>query len=165
MSYPSVKTLLQIQGITAEQAKQARAVLQSKSHDFICDASTAADSYNRACYNRPGIHLLKMYAINQILNGYGFESIGMPNGCFSSCQNPEVEIEYINFGDPYTCTLCRISGTRVPTSYRVAGWGDVLESIERRFPSLAPRDFSLPEYTTAGRALCRAIVNEKIRAK
>jgi hypothetical protein len=63
----------------------------------------------------------------------GIESIGLPEGCFARCRNPEVDIWYVNRGDTDATTLMTVNGI-----YRVGCWGDVAEAYDRRHPRHHP---------------------------
>jgi hypothetical protein len=113
MGYPSINTLLRI-GISKEQCKEIRAILTGKVNpDEYCE------EWINECYHRPGLHELKMYAINKVMHGFGVEYI--PGG--NNSKSPS--IEYINMGDTYTTTICFVNG-----KYRVCSWGDIVERGE-----------------------------------
>jgi hypothetical protein len=61
----------------------------------------------------------------------GVESIGLPDGCFATCRESEVEVNtrYVNRGDTYATTLMKVNGV-----YRVGCWGDVVEAYRKRRP-------------------------------
>lgn len=126
MNYPSLKTLQSIPGCTLETAKRIRAVLQANTREDVCAMSDKADKYNRVCYNRPPFHLVKLYAIDQLLGTYGVESFCIPEDSYSNCQQPTFEVEYCNTGDTYALTVCRIKNQGRVT-YRVSSWGDIAE--------------------------------------
>jgi hypothetical protein len=116
MRYPSIKTLLQIVD-SPEDAKILRTILTSTSRDQLTGLSTHAAEYNRQCFNYPALHLLKLYAANQLLGSHGVEG---------SEFKPGVYIEYLNQGDPYIPTLLRFNN-RGRISYRVTDWGSIAE--------------------------------------
>ncbi len=97
---PSIKTLMTRLNLSREHAKEIRAAME----------------------NRKGLAVA-----NRILNGFGVEVIGLPDGCFNNCQTPDVTIRYVNTGDTYKTTLMKVNGT-----YRVGNWGDVVEQYDSR---------------------------------
>jgi hypothetical protein len=110
MGYPSINTLLRI-GISKEQCKEIRSILTGKVNpDEYCE------EWINECYHRPGLHELKMYAINMVMHGFGVEYIPAGNNRKSPA------IEYVNLGDTYTCTLMYING-----QYVVGSWGSIVE--------------------------------------
>ena len=76
----------------------------------------------------------KLKKANKILDMYGVETIGWPNGCWSNCQEPTHTLEYFNAGDTYNTTLLRIDGG----SWFVGCWGDTYESMERKHGEGSP---------------------------
>jgi hypothetical protein len=64
---------------------------------------------------------------NEVLKAHGVESIGLPDGCFDRCEQPEVDIQYVNRGDTYDITLMKVNG-----HYRVGSWGDEVEAFDNR---------------------------------
>ena len=99
---PSVKTFMERLKLSKEQAKELR----------------------KACEDNRGLT-----CANKLLEGYGIETIGLPDGCFNNCQEPDLEIRYVNMGDTYDVTLCKVDGR-----YRVSSWGDVVEAWDRKHP-------------------------------
>lgn len=100
--FPSVKTLMKGLGVNRLVAERIR---------LGCECSKG------------------LAVANHYLNGCGIESIGLPEGCFDRCQDPEVDIRYVNLGDTYATTLCKVNGR-----YRVSSWGDIVEAWDRRHP-------------------------------
>lgn len=125
MNIPSVKTLSGITD-TPKQAKKLRAILESKNREEICQMSEDARKYRNQCYHEPELYVLKMYAANEIIGGYGVEAIDIPEGSFNNCQTPDICIEYVNRGDTYDTTLVRVNN-RGKITYRVTDWGSIAE--------------------------------------
>jgi hypothetical protein len=126
MRYPSVKALSQITDDLAT-AKQLRQVLTATKREQVTTVSKDAADYERSCYSRPPIHLLKLYAANELMRGYGVEGIALdPEDAFINCQTPRVSCDYINQGETYATTLVRMDRDgRI--SYRVTDWGSIAE--------------------------------------
>ena len=101
--YHSVSTIMKYLGLTKEQSTELRKAMKK---------DTALELYNT------------------MANGCGIENIGLPDGCFSSCQKPDVDIEYVNKGDTYATTLLKVNG-----NYRIGCWGDEVERYERKHRS------------------------------
>jgi hypothetical protein len=100
MNFPSIKTLLKL-GITRDEAKQIREAM------LVDDRG--------------------LTVANEVLKAHGVESIGLPDGCFDRCEQPEVDIQYVNRGDTYDITLMKVNG-----HYRVGSWGDEVEAFDNR---------------------------------
>ena len=130
MNYPSIKTL---QAITdsPEQAKRLRAVLTAKNREEVCQMSEQAAKYRVQCYHEPEFYLLKMYAANEIMGGYGVEGQDIPAGYWANCQTPPVWFEYVNLGETYATTLVRLS-RHGKVTYRVTDWGTIIERYDRQ---------------------------------
>jgi hypothetical protein len=116
MNIPSIKSIMQIKDVTIEQAKQVRAVLELESIDAVTKVNNAALKYVQTCYNRPPLQMVKLTAIDTILQTYGVE--GVPRG--HGANSPG--FDYCNTGDSYASTIIWINGR-----YRVANWGDIAE--------------------------------------
>lgn len=129
MHYPSAKTLQQIPGIDAEKAKHLRAILTAKTREPLRQYKSAR-TYELSCYHPPDIYLLKLYAADEVIGGFGIEAIDIPEGSFNNCQNPDTCIEYVNLGDTYAVTLCRIDGRNKTPRYVVSSYGDLVERYE-----------------------------------
>ena len=63
----------------------------------------------------------------------GVESIVWPDRSQPYYRAPRAELEYLNAGDPYAATLCRVTRSGHPGPWYVASSGDVLERLERRY--------------------------------
>lgn len=94
MNLPSVKTLSRVAG---DRAKELRELLERKrkTRDY-----RSVQDWERQCYNKPRYGERLMYAINEILNGYGVE-------CLTREGEIAPEYEYINMGDTYALTILR----------------------------------------------------------
>lgn len=69
-----------------------------------------------ACYNPPSYKYRLMTALNEILEGYGVETLS---------KNGVIVAEFINFGDCYDTTLL----LKVDTcTVMITSWGDFVES-------------------------------------
>lgn len=101
MRYPTVKTLQNRLGLTRENAAFIREVMEKGDNNATLNSA------------------------NTVMNGYGVESFGLPDGCFSNCQTPEIDVEYVNMGDTYDTTLMLVNGV-----FRVGSYGDVVEQFD-----------------------------------
>jgi hypothetical protein len=97
---PSVKTLMARLRLSEQMAVMLRCAMQCKRG-------------------------LRFY--NVLSGGFGVETIGLPDGCFDNCRQPELTIKYVNHGDTYDTTLLWVGGR-----YRVGSWGDIVEAYDRR---------------------------------
>jgi len=123
MRYPSVKTL---NAAFPGKGLAIRKVLDGRVSPY--DYPKTA-KWIDSCYNLPKIGERKMAACDEIIGGYGVEAIGLPEGSFENCQEPDVLIEYVNLGETYATTLLRIvRDGRI--AYRVGSWGDVVERYD-----------------------------------
>ena len=128
MNYPSIKSLQQINGIDRDKAKAIRAVLRlGRSEALRYESASRLENHS---YNPQATHTLKLEACNEIIGGYGVEGTEYPAGYWANCQAPPKYVEYINMGDTYEITLCRVV-IRGKVSYRVSDWGTIVERFER----------------------------------
>lgn len=111
MNYPSIATIMTV-GVDRDTAIKVRKVLKSTSVDAITETSSAALKYVRACYHRPPLHMVKLYAIDALIETHGVEGF----------QEKRLTVDYCNTGDSYAATICRVNGR-----YRVTSWGDLVE--------------------------------------
>ena len=87
------------------------------------DPETFSDvqTWLKACFNKPNNEGLKMHAINQVLRGYGIESVRT-----SKCKNGywcDILCTYVNMGDSYLPTVIH----HRKHGFMVASIGDVIE--------------------------------------
>lgn len=123
MTYPSVKTLMQIKDVTRADAIAIREVMKGyASIPCMCGRMsdpTSADAYpwNVCSYFYDGKHRYsKMAAINKLLHTYGVEYVDAGhNRKFPA-------FVYCNAGDTYATTVLKVNGR-----FRVGCWGDIVE--------------------------------------
>jgi len=107
MRTPSIKTLREIFG---DQAAQAKEILKMSREDLL----ETPEGYARfqECYNSPGTADLRLTCLNALGNFHGVEGFQTTRG---TCL-------YLNAGDTYAPTLVLLAGR-----YRVTSWGDIAE--------------------------------------
>jgi len=114
MRYPSIKTLSEL----FDDAKTARGIIDGTIDP--CEASQSAREYERTCYHAPPRYMLKLYALNELGNFYGVESVEYSGGF----------VEYLNAGDTYAATL--LYRPDLCDRWQVSTLGDVVETLERK---------------------------------
>ncbi len=75
-----------------------------------CEVSPAADQWSRSCYTFPPREEEVMYAVNELLGGYGIEG-------WADESDPRSGVSYVNTGDTYALTLALVRGRFMVTSY------------------------------------------------
>lgn len=118
MRLPSVKTLTAaFPDLTRTDAELLRAILRGytrpKHHP---DRFPLTIQWARSCYNWPTAREWNMAAANELLGGYGVEAAFDDGAAWPW-------LEYVNFGEAYAPTLCRVNGR-----YVVAAWADLVEA-------------------------------------
>ena len=108
MRLPSIKTLNQVFG---DKAKQARTILEMARNEL--EALPAGAARVAECYHAPSTADIRLHCLNALGESSGVEAFELRDG--SRCY-------YLNTGDTYTATLLRVHGR-----YRVACWGDIAE--------------------------------------
>ncbi len=109
MNTPSIKTL-QTVGVTLEQAKQAKRILQMSRADL--EQLPAGAARLAECYHPPSTADLRMTCLDAVMGTCGVEG----------CQTDKGEwVTYLNAGDTYAPTIVRYR-----RRYRVACWGDLV---------------------------------------
>lgn len=78
---------------------------------------TGTRHWYRACHGRPGLMLVKMYMLNDLLEGHGVE--GQSAG--TNAKSPQ--FKYVNMGDTYDMTIMYIYGR----GFKVSDWGTIVE--------------------------------------
>ena len=111
MRTPSIKSLLRVSGVTPEQAREAKRILQMTRAELECLPVGAARVAE--CYHPPKTYDLRLECLNAALGMHGVE------GFQTSCGD---WVTYLNAGDTYTDTIIYYRGT-----YRVACWGNIAE--------------------------------------
>lgn len=114
--YPSVKSLMMIKDVTAEDARAIRAIMAGPHHVLQpCTFDDPARQWNPiACeWVRP---VTRLQQIDTILRTFGVEYI--PAG--HNAKSPA--IYYCNTGDTYDTTVLKVRGR-----FRVGCWGDIVE--------------------------------------
>lgn len=123
MTYPSVKTLMQIKDVSAQDAETIRGIMK-KHIPVSCACGRMNDighadayPYNVCSYYANGKHRYsRMAAIDKVLGTHGVEYIP----CGRSANSPA--IYYCNMGDTYDATVMKIRGRFV-----VGCWGSYVE--------------------------------------
>ena len=111
--------LLQIDNITTHELK---AIIKNSS-DY-CLTYKSVISWIDQCFNKPSDNEIKLCAINELLTGYGIESISH-EAIYVNHYYGHICASYVNFGDSYinTVLLDHISG-----KYIIDSWGDYYEN-------------------------------------
>lgn len=81
------------------------------------------DSYARSCYGVPDRSTLKLMALDEIIGGFGLESVRDPEDEF------HYQFSYVNTGDTYTPTFIYDEDTG---EFHVTTVGDYIEKLERQ---------------------------------
>jgi hypothetical protein len=114
MNLPSIKTLAEVFG---DRAKEARAILEMDRAQLL--DLPAGRARARECYNPPSTLDLIMTCLNALDCGtYGVEAFRTRRGRWC---------EYLNTGDTYAPTLMHYRNR-----FRVASWGDIAERYGTR---------------------------------
>ena len=111
---PSAKTL---ETAFPGKGKVLRRLLQSTE---AVREHPAAIAYDKQCYHRPPVYLLRLYALNAETECYGIEHAHHATAdvhCVGRC------FDYLNTGDSYGTTIIRFDNGR----YRVGDWGTIVE--------------------------------------
>lgn len=120
--FPSVKTLCKGLDIDPATAASVRGIMRG---DIDPETLPGVSRWCRQCYNRPSVGELEMAAIAETL------ATGEPGAwhgvevVFQGCSGWPW-LEYVNAGDSYATTVCRVDGF-----FRVSSWGDIVERDPR----------------------------------
>ena len=98
--------LLEIKDVTDEDADLILGIIAGTIDSL--EVSAKARYLVNTCYNDPEIHIIKLFAIDEILHTYGVEG--------------EDDIEYCNAGDTYALTVMYVKGY-----WKVSTLGDEVE--------------------------------------
>jgi hypothetical protein len=110
--------------IDAQTRKTLRGIIRGKIDPMTFE--TVARWAN-SCYNPPSANELKLEACNEVLSGYGTESI---RGAWSSSFYGDIVFTYVNMGDTYDQTVvfdC-VKGT-----FHLTSWGDMVEHAPKYY--------------------------------
>lgn len=112
-SFPSVKTLTGIRGVTPEKARAIRAILQNRSRISLEDSYKAVVGvYPSSNDTLQEVKLDLIDALRLVPSSTGVEYL----------RTNKRSVWYLNLGDTYDTTLMFHTGR-----YRVGSWGDVVE--------------------------------------
>ena len=111
--------------LTKKDINELYAVINCKSTKAIRENNPEryqrATSWKNSCYNPPKLTDMKLSCLNDLLEGYGVESLGNTD---SPGYYPEYA--YINLGDTYTTTIVY---KRETGKYLLSSWGDIAEKL------------------------------------
>lgn len=128
-NFPSVKTIMRIEGMDRERAVLLRRVLKCGGRSALADIAAEKpesfpklDKWLKSCWAVPSRPEIKMRMADEIIGGFGVEGAGEVDMHYGP------PLEYVNLGDTYDMTLCRFRGR-----YMVCSLGDIVERHERLF--------------------------------
>jgi hypothetical protein len=119
------KEISELLNIDIDKVNTIKKVINSNSIDYLQTFSGVA-AWVRQCYNLPSLNELRMCAINDIINGYGIESINVDPEVYESHYYGNSIAEYINMGDTYTMTIIRDHRNG---KIFIQSWGDFYENL------------------------------------
>lgn len=125
MSGPSVKRMVEHLGISEDQAK----ILKKMMNDEISPVVIAEGmGLTKGFYNDPDKVYAIMLVADKFMEGSGVEGL---EGEYVDSFSQNVQASYVNTGDTYSATLLydNVTGRFVLTT-----WGDFVEGHPRRFP-------------------------------
>ena len=117
MNLPSVKTLSQVFG---DNAKQARQILELTSTAGKLTEFDSVVLMRKTCYHSPTKLMVKFAALNELAETYGVEACETLDG--------GEYLEYLNTGDCYTPTIMNFRGR-----WFVGTLGGFLETARVKF--------------------------------
>lgn len=92
------------------------------------EVSESTKQWVAQCLHKPSKHEQILSAIDELLLGFGVESLNLPDGDPSQFTDEGVRMcpafSFVNFGDPYEMTVLR---DHENGQWIVSCWGDVLE--------------------------------------
>ena len=93
-----------------DMAIQAKLVLHMNREELL----ETEGGWKERCANKTW--QLRMAELNRLAETFGVETFALKGGKF---------VDYLNTGDSYAATICRVGG-----HYRVSSWGDIAERYE-----------------------------------
>jgi len=111
--------------IDIEKVKVLKKIIRSESIDYLMTFSGVA-GWVRQCYNMPSLNELKMCAINDVINGYGVESINVDPEIYESNYYGNSIADYVNLGDTYIMTIIRDHRNG---KIFIGSWGNFYENL------------------------------------
>lgn len=119
MNVPSAKRISKEIRVPIANARLAWKLMKGRISPESIEHFPKTHKWAMTCYNYPVFHELVMYALNEVLEGFGVEAIGDFDN-----YPPKLDFEYINKGDTYAPTIIRHKGRYYLTSY-----GDMVEHL------------------------------------
>ncbi len=101
MNFTSEKRLIDLLNIDRDQAKKIRLVIKACKRAALLENFDSCVELERICYHKPNFTHLKATALNEIIEGFGIETMGkvLNDGRFSQ------RYDYINTGHIDAATL------------------------------------------------------------
>jgi hypothetical protein len=115
-------------GIDADKANRILTVIRDKRDlseyifDFLEKEYPNTYKWVRACLNLPDNIEIKLEMINEIMGGYGIETLSEEN--WDNYQYPHYS--YVNMGDTYATTILF---NHVSERWILSSWGDIAEQF------------------------------------
>lgn len=112
-----ISKLLNIDILKAEELRQ---IIKD---DIVLTNYKTVQTWINQCYNKPSDKELKLYAINELLSGYGVEPI-QHESIYINSYYMNIAACYINMGDTYINTVLLDHETG---KFIICSWGDYYE--------------------------------------
>jgi hypothetical protein len=125
----SNKEISDLLNIDINKVKELKKVIRCKDIEYLLQHSSDCNSWNDQCFNTPSLKELQMYAINEILHGYGIESIQHEQIYISSYYG-HICAEYVNLGDTYIMTILL---DHITNKFVLCSWGDYYEKYLMKY--------------------------------
>ncbi len=124
----TINELMKTWQLNKMQVQLIRKVIYDPEFDLAKWFGSVRNRINE-CYNKPDRVDLQLTAINEILEGFGIESIEVSSDLFQDRYYWNSIGLYVNLGDTYTLTVIYNTVDRL---FEFTSWGDYFESMESR---------------------------------
>lgn len=118
--------------IDINKIKKLKKIITCKDSDYLWKHYKSVNSLLNQCYNTPHINELKLYAINELLEGYGVESISNDN-VYINHYYMNICAVYVNFGDTYINTVLFDHFTE---KFIITSYGDYYEKYLMKYDTI-----------------------------
>lgn len=118
--------------IELKQATELKKIVRCKDTEYLINHYKSVYSWVKQCYNLPRLNELKTCAINEVLQGYGIESITC-DYLYIDSYHQNVCATYINLGDTYINTVLLDNES---AKFLINSWGNYYEKYIQKYDTI-----------------------------
>ena len=118
--------------IDIDKVKKLKKIIRCEDSQYLINKYKSVNSWVNQCFNLPRINELKTCAINELLTGYGVESISN-DYIYINSYYMNICATYINFGDTYINTILF---DHLTEKFTIISYGDYYEKYIQKYDTI-----------------------------